>query len=148
LVGPKCEGVQDDLVSGLFQTCVVAPSRPDGASAATRRTRSAGHAAVSKPTNVNRGIGERHDRAAPVDEILAIRTNNTVAPALPAMGRFEHLTDQSVLSLYDAIRHQVDADKALGDKYRLVGQAAKDRAERLKDEIVSRGLKFSPIVWT
>jgi hypothetical protein len=83
-----------------------------------------------------------------VDEILAIRTNNAVAPALPPMGRFEHLTDQSVLSLYDAIRHQVDADKALGDKYRLVGQAAKDRAERLKDEIVSRGLKFSPIVWT
>jgi hypothetical protein len=83
-----------------------------------------------------------------VDEILAIRTNNAVAPALPAMDDFEHLTDQSVLSLYDAIRHQVDADKALGNRYRLVGQATKDRAERLKEELVSRGLKFSPIVWT
>ena len=83
-----------------------------------------------------------------VDEILAIRTNNAVAPALPPMGRFEHLTDQSLLSLYDAIRHQVDADKALGNRYRLVGQATKNRAEHLREEIVSRGLKFSPIVWT
>jgi hypothetical protein len=83
-----------------------------------------------------------------VEEILAIRTNNVVVPALSPMDDFEHLTDQSVLRLYDAIRHQVDADKALGNRYRLIGQAAKDRAGRLKDEIVSRGLKFSPIVWT
>ena len=87
-------------------------------------------------------------RRRSVEESLAIRTNNVVVPALSPMDDFEHLTDQSVLRLYDAIRHQVDADKALGNRYRLIGQAAKDRAERLKDEIVSRGLKVSPIVWT
>jgi hypothetical protein len=83
-----------------------------------------------------------------IDEIFAAIRTNAVSPALSPMDDFEHLTDQSVLRLYDAIRHQVDAGKALGNRYRLVGQATKDRAERLKGELVSRGLKFSPIVWT
>jgi hypothetical protein len=83
-----------------------------------------------------------------IDEIFAAIRTNAASPALSPMDDFEHLTDQSVLRLYDAIRHQVDAGKALGNRYRLVGQATKDRAERLKGELVNRGLKFSPIVWT
>ncbi|MCS3731314.1 hypothetical protein [Bradyrhizobium betae] len=66
--------------------------------------------------------------------------------ALPARN-FEHLSDESVLRLYDGIRRQVDADKALGDKYRLVGPATRERADRLCEELVERGVKFIPIVW-
>lgn len=84
----------------------------------------------------------------PLKQILAsIRTNHATAPALPLMASFEHLSDQGLLKLYDGIRHQVDADKALGTKYRLIGHAARARAERLKEEMVSRGMKFAPIVW-
>jgi hypothetical protein len=60
---------------------------------------------------------------------------------------FEHLSDRSVLQLYESIRHQVDADRAMGNKYRLVGNAAKERAERLQAELVQRELKFMPIIW-
>jgi hypothetical protein len=53
LVGPNGEGVQEDLVSGLFQTCFARracpterrPECPDAV---------AGHVEVSKSTNVNR----------------------------------------------------------------------------------------------
>lgn len=64
-----------------------------------------------------------------------------------AAGGFDHLTDQSILRLYEGIRHQVEADKALGNKYRLVGDAAKQRAGLLREELLRRGLKFAPIVW-
>lgn len=65
----------------------------------------------------------------------------------PPVGSFEHLSDDSVLRLYESVRRQVEADKALGDKYRLVGPAARQRAERLRAELAGRGLKFTPIVW-
>ena len=81
-----------------------------------------------------------------VDEILSAMQASKVAPS--EAGSFEHLSDQSVLRLYDGIRHQVEADKALGDKYRLVGHAARERADRLREELLRRELKFSPIVWT
>ncbi len=68
--------------------------------------------------------------------------------ALPHQAKsFEHLSDQSVLQLYESIRHQVEADRAMGGKYRLVGAAAKQRAARLQAELVQRELKFMPIVW-
>ena len=67
---------------------------------------------------------------------------------LPHQGKsFEHLSDRSVLQLYESIRHQVEADRAMGGRYRLVGDAAKERAGRLQAELVQRELKFMPIVW-
>lgn len=68
--------------------------------------------------------------------------------APPHQGKsFEHLSDRSVLQLYESIRHQVEADRAMGGKYRLVGTAARERAERLQTELARRELKFRPIVW-
>jgi len=65
-----------------------------------------------------------------------------------AKGRIEHLSDQSVLRLYEGIRHQVEADRAMGSRYRLVGNAAKERAQRLQAELAQRELKFMPIIWS
>lgn len=78
--------------------------------------------------------------------LLAMRTGKAAPPSSKAES-LEHLSDQSILRLYEGIRHQVEADKALGDKYRLVGHAARERADRLREEILRRALKFSPIVW-
>jgi hypothetical protein len=77
-----------------------------------------------------------------------IRTANAPDSALPPQGKsFEHLSDQSVLQLYEGIRHQVEADRAMGNRYRLVGNATKERAQRLQAELVQRDLKFMPIIW-
>jgi hypothetical protein len=78
-----------------------------------------------------------------------LRAGNASDPAPPPQGKsFEHLSDQSVLQLYESIRHQVEADRAMGNRYRLVGSAAKERAERLRSELVQRELKFMPIIWS
>ncbi len=86
----------------------------------------------------------------PIEDVLAgLRAGNTGVTALSSPAEdFGHLSDQSVLRLYESIRHQVDADKALGTKYRLVGRAARERAEKLREELTRRELKFTPIVWT
>jgi hypothetical protein len=60
---------------------------------------------------------------------------------------FDNLSDQAVLRLYENIRHQVAADKALGGRYRLLGKSASERAERLGRELTGRGVKFTTIDW-
>jgi hypothetical protein len=84
-----------------------------------------------------------------IDEPLSdLRASTAADPALPRQGKsFEHLSDQSLLQLYDSIGRQVEADKAMGNTYRLVGDAAKERAGRLRAELLQRDLKFMPIVW-
>lgn len=77
------------------------------------------------------------------------RAGHASDSAPPPQGKsFEHLSDQSVLRLYEGIRHQVEADRAMGGRYRLVGNAAKERAQRLQAELVQRELKFMPIIWS
>ena len=59
----------------------------------------------------------------------------------------EHLSDESILLLYENVRQQVAADIRTGSPYRLVGNTAKKEAERLRLEIDRRGLQAAPIVW-
>ena len=59
----------------------------------------------------------------------------------------EVLTDESVLTLYENIRQQVAADIRLGDRYRLLGEAAKQQEVRLRQEIDRRGLRVTAIHW-
>jgi len=59
----------------------------------------------------------------------------------------EKLSDQSLMTLYENIRQQVSADIRLGSRHRLVGEAAKERAERLHEEIERRRLQVGPIIW-
>jgi hypothetical protein len=86
------------------------------------------------------------DQKEPLNQVLAdIRASG--APNSPAAASFEHLSDQGVQRLYENIRHQVEADRAMGGRYRLVGEAAKQRAQRLRAKLVQRGLKFAEIDW-
>jgi len=59
----------------------------------------------------------------------------------------QDLSDESVLRLYENIRQQVSADTHAGSKYRLLGEPAKQQAQRLRDELDRRRLKFTPIDW-
>ena len=59
----------------------------------------------------------------------------------------QDLTNESVLKLYENIRQQVSADIHTGSKYRLLGETAKQQAQRLRDELDRRRQKFTPIDW-
>lgn len=59
----------------------------------------------------------------------------------------EDLSDESVLKLYENIRQQVFADNQVGSRHRLLGETAKQQAQRLRDELDRRRLKVSPIDW-
>ena len=59
----------------------------------------------------------------------------------------QDLSDESVLKLYENIRQQVSADIRAGGKYRLLGETAKQQAQRLRDELSRRRLSFTPIDW-
>jgi hypothetical protein len=59
----------------------------------------------------------------------------------------ELLTDESVLVLYENIRQQLSADLRLGDRYRLLGETARQEEVRLRREIDRRGLRVAAIYW-
>ena len=59
----------------------------------------------------------------------------------------ESLSDESILGFYENIRQQHAADLAVGNRYRLTGKAAKQQAERLREEIDRRRLRCNPIEW-
>ena len=59
----------------------------------------------------------------------------------------QDLSDESVLKLYENIREQVSADMNVGGKHRLLGETARQQAQRLRDELDRRRLKFTPIDW-
>jgi hypothetical protein len=60
---------------------------------------------------------------------------------------FFGVTDESLLSFYENVRRQVTADDMFGSHYRLVGSTVKQYADRLKDEMDRRRLRFTPIDW-
>ena len=57
----------------------------------------------------------------------------------------EVLTDKSVLTLYENIRQQVSADIRLGDRYRLLGETAKQQERRLRQEIAQSARHGDPL---
>ena len=59
----------------------------------------------------------------------------------------EKLSDDSLLLLYENIREQVAADLSLGSRHRLLGAAAKQRAERIREELDRRRLRYRLIDW-
>jgi hypothetical protein len=61
------------------------------------------------------------------------------------MEDFNGLSDHFILRMYEFIRHEVHADVTAGT--RMVGVAARQRAERLFKEIERRGLFCKPIEW-
>jgi hypothetical protein len=55
--------------------------------------------------------------------------------------------DESLLRYYECVRQQVEADMQSGGRYRLAGDGVKQYAEKLRDELDRRRLRFSPINW-
>jgi tellurite resistance protein len=64
-----------------------------------------------------------------------------------SMSDFSASNDQSLLSFYENIREQVESDKRAGGRHRLAGASVKQYADRLRDEMDRRRLRFSPIQW-
>jgi hypothetical protein len=63
------------------------------------------------------------------------------------MSDIQHLTDESICRLYENIRDQVAADVRAGSHHRLLGETARQQAERLSAEMDRRRLRFTPIDW-
>lgn len=57
----------------------------------------------------------------------------------------QSLADENILRLYDNIRQQIWADSRSGTRF--MGETARVHAERLRDEIDRRRLRFTPIEW-
>jgi site-specific DNA-adenine methylase len=55
--------------------------------------------------------------------------------------------DDNLLLFYESVRRQVEADASCGGRYRFVGETARQYAERLREEMDRRRLKFTPIDW-
>jgi hypothetical protein len=59
---------------------------------------------------------------------------------------FENLNDDSILRLYENVRHQVDADCTSQYKF-TIGISVKQYATILREELTRRRLQHSPIEW-
>jgi len=58
----------------------------------------------------------------------------------------EKLDDESVARYYESIRREAEADRAV--KYHLTASpSVRERAEKLREEMVRRRLQNSPINW-
>jgi hypothetical protein len=55
--------------------------------------------------------------------------------------------DENLIVYYENVRRQVQADTQAGGRYRFVGEPGKQYANRLREEMDRRRLKFTPIDW-
>jgi hypothetical protein len=61
---------------------------------------------------------------------------------------FSTARDDSLLAFYESVRRQVQADlQSGGGRYRFVGESAKQYADRLREEMDRRRMRFTPIDW-
>jgi hypothetical protein len=51
------------------------------------------------------------------------------------------------LAFYENIRQQVHLDLQTGGRYRLIGEGVKQYADKLREEMDRRRLRFRPIEW-
>lgn len=68
-----------------------------------------------------------------------------LTPVVLVTDDFERLSDHFILRMYELIRNEVQADASTGT--RLIGSAAKERADRLLAEIDRRSLFCKRIEW-
>jgi hypothetical protein len=58
---------------------------------------------------------------------------------------FPNTKDESLLVFYESVRRQVEADRTV--KFPIMGKSVKEYAERLREEMDRRRLRFNPIDW-
>jgi hypothetical protein len=61
---------------------------------------------------------------------------------------FSQSKDERLLAFYENVRRQVELDSRAGGRYRLVGEAVKQYAERLREEMDRRRLRYNRIEWS
>ena len=54
---------------------------------------------------------------------------------------------ERLVAFYENVRGQVEIDKRSGGRYRFAGDGVKQYAEKLREEIERRRLRFTPIDW-
>jgi hypothetical protein len=62
------------------------------------------------------------------------------------MMSFERMPDERLTRFYENIRQQVEADRACKHKF-MANPTVRQYADDLRDEIVRRRLRYSPIEW-
>jgi hypothetical protein len=60
---------------------------------------------------------------------------------------FTQTKDERLLAFYENVRGQVQLDMRSGGRYRFAGDGVKQYAEKLREEIERRRLRFTPIDW-
>jgi hypothetical protein len=61
---------------------------------------------------------------------------------------FSQMKDARILAFYEYVRRQVEIDKQAGGRYRFAGDGVKKYAEKLREELDARQLRYSPIDWS
>jgi hypothetical protein len=61
---------------------------------------------------------------------------------------FAKSSDNSLLAFYECVRHQVKEDMLCGGRYRFASDGVKRYADRLREEMDHRSLRFTPIDWS
>ena len=61
---------------------------------------------------------------------------------------FSQTKDERLLAFYENIRRQVDLDMRAGGRYRFAGEGVKQYADKLREEMDWRRLRFTPIDWS
>ena len=60
---------------------------------------------------------------------------------------FSQSKDQRLLMFYEGVRKQVELDRRAGNRYRFAGEGVKQYAERLREEMDRRGVRYNRIDW-
>jgi len=60
---------------------------------------------------------------------------------------FMQTKDERLLAFYENVRRQVHLDVQAGGRYRLFGEGVKQYADKLREEMERRRLRFTPIDW-
>jgi hypothetical protein len=55
--------------------------------------------------------------------------------------------DETLILYYESVRRQVQADMQADERYRFMGESVKQYADRLREEMNRRRLRFTPIDW-
>jgi hypothetical protein len=55
--------------------------------------------------------------------------------------------DESLLHYYESVRRQVETDELSGGRYRFAGDHARQYADKLREEMERRRMRFTPIDW-
>jgi hypothetical protein len=63
------------------------------------------------------------------------------------MMNFSQSKDERLLAFYDSVGRQVELDMRSGGRYRFAGDGVKQYADKLREEMERRRLRFMPIEW-